>query len=75
MSKKRDKSKQTEQKKKSGIRTGLKKRWTGLHLFAAFLIGAMFGFLLGFEPAGENGEETDAHGRSPSHPHYEHDHP
>ncbi len=75
MSKKRNKSKQTEQKGQQAKQKGLKKRWNGAHLTAAFLIGAMFGFLLGFEPAGEDGAKTDAYGRSPSNPHYEHQHP
>lgn len=75
MSKKRNKSKQTEQKGQSGKKKGLKNRWNGIHLTAAFLIGAMLGFLLGFDPTSEEGETTDAYGRSPDHPHYEHRHP
>lgn len=76
MSKKRNKSKQTEQKGQPAKKKGMKKRWNGAHLTAAFLIGAMLGFVLGFQPTtGEGGEETDAYGRSPSDSHYQHDHP
>jgi hypothetical protein len=75
MSKKRNKSKQTEQKGQAGKKKGLKNRWNGAHLTAAFLIGAMLGFLLGFDPTSDEGETTDAYGRSPDDPHYEHRHP
>lgn len=74
-SKGKNKQKSSEQKEKSEKRMGLKKRWTGVHLAGAFLIGAMFGFVLGFDPSSEEGEQTDAYGRSPDDPHYEHRHP
>lgn len=52
-------------------------RWTLGHVVAAFFIGAMLGFVIGFEPrsAGNEGDQTDAYGRSPGDPHYSHTHP
>lgn len=74
-SKGKNKQKPAEQKGQPAKKKGMKKRWNGAHLTAAFLIGAMLGFILGFDPTSEEGESTDAYGRSPDHPHYEHRHP
>lgn len=51
-----------------------KGRWSLGHLIAAFLLGAVLGFVIGFEPSDE-GAQADAFGRSPGDEHYGHRHP
>ncbi len=50
------------------------RRWTLGHLMSAFFMGAVLGFLIGYE-SGDGSQRTDGYGRSPDDPHYSHDHP
>jgi shikimate kinase len=59
------------------VRTGVSGQW----VFAVFLFGLMFGGFVGYfigaaTSSGAAGSIiADAYGRSPSHPHYNHNHP
>lgn len=73
MSKKsRHKQKRPVQKVQRSAK-GPKRRWTAGHLIAAFVLGAVLGFLIAYVP-GDGGSQTDAFGRSPGDPHYMHSH-
>lgn len=64
-----------KQKDQGRKKKGPAGRWTLGHVVTAFFIGTIFGFVLGYQPASEGGDDTDAYGRSPGDPHYEHSHP
>jgi len=73
MSKKpRHKQHRTTQKSNRNT-TRPKRRWASGHLIAAFVLGAVLGFLIAYEP-GDGGSPTDTFGRSPGDPHYMHSH-
>lgn len=71
--KSRQKQQRTAQKAHRSAKVS-KGRWTLGHLLAAFLLGAVLGFVIGYEPD-DGGARTDAFGRSPGDPHYAHRHP
>lgn len=73
--KSRQKRQRTAQKTPRSAKVS-KGRWNLGHLIAAFLLGAVLGFIIGYEP-GDGGAQstTDAFGRSPGDPHYSHRHP
>jgi hypothetical protein len=53
-----------------------RRRWTLGHLIAAFVLGVLIGIALMYSAGDvEQQRTTDAFGRSPGHPHYQHDHP
>jgi len=53
-----------------------RRRWTLGHLIAAFVLGVLIGIALMYSAGDvEQQRATDAFGRSPGHPHYQHNHP
>lgn len=71
----KSKQQQTTKKKRSKLKVSQTQRTLGYVVFSFFL-GAAVGFMIAFNPqAKDDGEQTDAYGRSPGHEHYLHKHP
>jgi len=70
MAKKRDKRKpETKTRSAGGGATG---QWVAVALVAGLVLGGVIGYYVG--SAVTQAGITDAFGRSPGHPHYNHDH-
>jgi len=72
MVKKRDQRKgQTRRARRASASTG---QWVGLALVAGLILGGTVGYYVGTAVTQAEAGITDAYGRSPDHPHYNHDH-